>query len=149
MVTFFIFSQCRTSSNSTSGSKGDIELDETEDELENRNLFSSRKPQNGGLGGMGGGSRTQRRKSPPKHLNKTASAPNQYNTTAYISNGEDNAVNISIRSNGNAHDTDKGDKVRSSNQPKNIPFCRRNTPSVNGANSSINPKGKKLPDTLF
>ena len=134
--------QCRTSSNSTSGSKGDIELDETEDELENRNLFSSRKPQNGGLGGTAGGSRAQRRKSPPKHMNKTASAPNQYNTTAYISNGEDNAVNISIRSNGNAHDMDKGDKMRGSNQSKNIPFCRRNTPSVNGANSCINSKGK-------
>ena len=132
--------QCRTSSNSTSGSKGDVEFDEGEDEFEKTNR--SRNARN-----SGGGSRIQRRKSPSKQLNvKPSSGQTRYSTTAYISNGEDNAVNISITSNGNnAHDISKKTNTttqQNHNQSKNIPSNKRNTASSNGANSSANVRGK-------
>ena len=139
--------QCRTSSNSTSGSKGDVEYDEVEDEYERTSRYTSRNARNSG----GGSSRPpQRRKSPPKHLNvkppSSSSGPNQYSTTAYISNGEDNAVNISITSNGNAHhDINKKPNTapqHNSNQSKNLHSAnKRNTAQNNGANSSANIRG--------
>ena len=95
-------------------------------------------------GGGLGASRLQRRKSPPKQLNvKPSSGTNQYSTTAYISNGDDNAVNISITSNGNAHDINKKpNTAQNNNQSKNIPNNKRNTAPTNGANSSANMRGR-------
>ena len=130
--------QCRTSSNSTSGSKGDVEYDEVEDEYDKSYRRNSR---NGGSGTT----RLQRRRSPSKTLNgKPSSGPNQYNTTAYISNGEDNAVNISITSNGNNahHDISRKppyNSAQNSNQSKNLQNGKRNTAPNNGANSSTAP----------
>ena len=76
----------------------------------------------------------------------SSSGPNQYSTTAYISNGEDNAVNISITSNGNAHhDINKKATTapqHNSNQSKNLHSAnKRNTAQNNGANSSANIRG--------
>ena len=75
---------------------------------------------------------------------KPSSGPNQYNTTAYISNGEDNAVNISITSNGNNahHDISRKppyNSAQNSNQSKNMQNGKRNTAPNNGANSSTAP----------
>ena len=67
--------------------------------------------------------------------------PNHYSTTAYISNGEDNAVNISITSNGNAHDISNKNNSQASNQSKNMPTNKRNTAAVTGANNSTNVRG--------
>ena len=133
-----LFLQCRTSSNSTSGSKGDVEYDEVDDEYDKTYRRGSR---NGGSGTT----RLQRRRSPSKQLNgKPSSGPNQYNTTAYISNGEDNAVNISITSNGNNahHDISRKppyNSAQNSNQSKNLQNGKRNTAPNNGANSSTAP----------
>ena len=75
---------------------------------------------------------------------KPSSGPNQYNTTAYISNGEDNAVNISITSNGNNGHHDIGRKLphnsaNNTNQSKNMQNAKRNTAPNNVANSSTAP----------
>ena len=135
---YFLQLQCRTSSNSTSGSKGDVEYDEVEDEYDKSYRRNSR---NSGSGTT----RLQRRRSPSKTLNgKPSSGPNQYNTTAYISNGEDNAVNISITSNGNNahHDISRKppyNSAQNSNQSKNLQNGKRNTAPNNGANSSTAP----------
>ena len=120
-----------------------MEYDEGEDELELTNKYSSRNVRSGGTVGVSRVSRLQRRNSPPKHLNKKPPGPNQYSTTAYISNGEDNAVNISITSNGNnTHDVSKKNNTQTvSNQSKNMPICKRNTAAVNGANNSTNIRG--------
>lgn len=140
--------QCRTSSNSTSGSKGDVEPDEVEDELGKSKIYSARRCRKGELGGGGGGdggsgdTRVPRRKSPPKHVNRSSSGSNKYSTTAYISNGEDNAVNISITSNGNVPDTREKNTSLGSNQSKNLSNSRRTIPSAIGANNNTHIKGR-------